>query len=283
MRGAAGRLLAVAALGATVAALAGCASQSDASRVAAAAAKSERAGGVHVALAVTISFPSGGQGQIVGAGDFDGARGALRLDLSNLLQNSSLPLGSGAGVQARYLTEGGDPVLYLRMPYLDSQLPPGKRWIRLDLQRVGAAMGINFNQLLGQAGQSPTQMLDLLRASGHVTKVGPDIVGGARVTKYHGVVDLRQAKKLGSSSAAGIQRLLAEGQSPTIPVDVWIGDRDGLVHQIRATSSTDLGGSKVTTATLTTLSRWGENVTVAAPPKREVVDASGPASAAGSA
>ena len=280
----AGRLLAAAVLAATAAALVGCgSSQSPAGRVASAAAKSERAGGIHVAIAVSIDFPGGGQGEISGAGAFDGQTGELAVDLSNLLQNTSLPLGSGRGVEARYLTEAGDPIVYLRMPYLDSQLPRGKRWIRLDLRRAGSAMGVNFNQLLGQDGQNPAQMLDLLRASGHVKEIGPDIVDGAKVTKYHGVVDLRRAVKLGGASAVGIERLLADGQPATIPVDVWIGDGDGLVHQIRATSSTDIGGEKVTSATLTTMSRWGMHVTVAAPPAREVYDASGPASPAGSA
>jgi len=267
-----------------VAALSGCGSGGGSSnRISSAATKSEHAGGVHLATSVTVSFPNGGQGVIDGNGAFDSERGVLRVDMSNLLQNSQLPIGSGRGVEARYLTERGDPVLYLRMPFLDSQLPPGKRWVRLDLQRTGNAMGVNFNQLLGEAGQSPTQLLDLLQASEQVKKVGPDIVGGAKVTQYHGLIDLRKALALRGVSDAAIDRVLAEGQPPTIPVDVWIGDGDGLVHQIRATSSTEVAGARVTTATLTTLSRWGRHVAVAAPPGREVYDVSGPASSAGSA
>jgi hypothetical protein len=281
MAGAPARLLAAAALAATAATLAGCgSSQSPAGKLASAAAKSERAGGFHVAVAVTLGFPGGSQGQISGAGAFDGETGRLGLDLSNLLQNAALPLGSGRGVEARFLSEAGQPVLYLRMPYLDLQLPAGKRWFRLDLQRGGSAMGINFTQLLGQDGQSPAQMLDLLRASTHVTEIGPDIVGGAKVTQYHGVVDLHQAAKLGGATATGAQRALATGDPATIPVDVWIGDKDGLVHQIRSTSSTNIVGERVTTETLTTISRWGSHAAVTAPPKREVVDATGGAAAA---
>jgi len=264
-------------------ALVACGSGSTANRISSAATKSEAAGGVHIATSVTVSFPNGGRGVIDGGGAFDRQRGVLRVDLSNLLQNSQLPVGSGSGVEARYLTEGGDPVVYLRMPFLDSQLPPGKRWIRLDLQREGSAMGVNFNQLLGQAGQSPTQMLDLLQASEQVKEVGPDIVGGARVTQYHGVIDLRKALALRGVSDAAIDRVLAEGQPRTIPVDVWIGDGDGLVHQMRTTSSTQIGGRTVRTATLTTMSRWGMHVAVKPPPADEVYDASGPASSAGAA
>jgi hypothetical protein len=285
MARASARSLAAIALAAAAAALAGCgSSQSPSGRLAAAAAKSERAGGFHVALAVTLGFPGGTQGQISGSGAFDGQAGELGVDLSNLLQNSPLPLGSGKGVRARFLPESGQPILYLRMPYLDSQLPPGKRWFRLDLQRGGNAMGVNFTQLLGQDGQSPPQMLALLRAAGHVTEVGPDIVGGAKVTKYHGVVDLHQAAKLAGDAATSAARALATGDPATIGVDVWIGNADGLVHQIRSTSSTDIAGQRVTTATLTTISRWGSHVAVAPPPKAQVVDATGgTASAPGSA
>jgi hypothetical protein len=280
------RLLAAIGLAAAAAGLAGCgsSSQSPAGKVAAAAEKSERAGGFHVALAVTLGFPGGTQGQISGSGAFDGRTGELGVDLSNLLQNSPLPLGSGRGVVARFLPESGQPILYLRMPYLDSQLPAGKRWFRLEMQRGGSAMGVNFTQLLGQDGQSPPQMLDLLRATGHVTEVGPDIVGGAKVTQYHGVVDLHQAARLDGDAAASAARALATGDPATIGVDVWIGNEDGLVHQIRSTASTDIAGQRVTTATLTTISHWGSHVAVAAPPKDQVIDATGgTATAPGSA
>jgi hypothetical protein len=285
MAGAPARLLAALALAAAAAGLAGCgSSRSPAATVAAAAAKSERAGGFHVALAVTLGFPGGTQGGISGRGAFDGRAGELGVDLSNLLQNSPLPLGSGRGVKARFLPESGQPIVYLRLPYLDPQLPPGKRWLRLGLGRGGNATGINFTQLLGQDGQSPPQMLDLLRATGHVTEVGPDIVGGARVTRYHGVVDLHRAARLDGEAAASAARSLATGDPAKIGVDVWIGNADGLVHQIRSTASTDIAGQRVTTATLTTITRWGSHVAVARPPESQIVDATGAsATAPGSA
>jgi hypothetical protein len=271
------RLLAALAVAAGAASLAACGSGSPADPVVAAATKSEQAGGVHVATMVTVSFPNGGRGVISGEGSFDDQKGELTVDLSNLLQNSPLPIGSGSGVEARYLTEAGDPVLYLRMPFLSSQLPPGKTWVRLDLQRAGNAMGLNFNELLGQAGQNPAQVLDLLQASGEVKKVGPDIVGGKRVTQYHGVIDLQKALEIRGVSDAAIERLLAGGAAATVPVDVWIGDDDGLVHQVRTTSTTNISGQTVTTMSLTTMSRWGTPVSVEAPPSGEVYDVSGAA------
>src|SRR5215216_1064794 len=84
--------------------------------VAAAASKSERTGGARVTTRVTVTFPSGGEGVITGEGRFDQKRGAMTLDMSNLLQNSPLPLGSGSGIVARYLRESAGWLLYLHLP-----------------------------------------------------------------------------------------------------------------------------------------------------------------------
>jgi hypothetical protein len=263
--------------------LSGCGAGNVVDPVAAAATKSEQAGGIHVSTNVTLRFPSGGEGVITGEGAFNQDQGELTVDMSNLLQNTQLPLGSGGGVKARYLKEAGDPILYLYLPFLASQLPAGKTWIRLDLQRAAGPLGLNFNELLGQAGQNPAQVLDLLRASGEVTKVGPDIVGGVRVTEYRGTVDLRKALALKGVSRAAIQRLLDAGAPAELPVDVWIGDEDGLVHRVRTTSSTTIGAQTVDTATTTTMSDWGTTVFVDPPPHDQVFDAANTATAANTA
>ena len=261
------------ALAAVAVVLTGCGAAGVADPVAAAATKSAQAGGVHISTSITMTFPSGSQGVITGEGTFDQTHGELTVDMSNVLQNTPLPIGTGAGIKARYLTEAGDPVIYLYMPFLASQLPQGKTWIRVDLQKAGSGLGVNFNELLGQAGQSPTQVLDLLRASGGVTEVGPDIVDGTKVTQYHADVDLRKALSLKGVSESAIQQLLDAGAPAEVPVDVWFGDDDGLVRQVRSTSTATLGGQTVTTASLTTLSHWGTAVSVEAPPADKVYDA----------
>jgi hypothetical protein len=241
--------------------------------VSAAASKSEHAGGAKVTTQVTVTFPSGGEGVITGEGRFDQQRGKMTLDMSNLLQNSPLPLGSGSGIEARYLRERAGWLLYLHLPFLSSSLPPGKTWIRIDLQQAGtAALGANFSELLGQGGQNPVQALDMLRATGSATKVGADIVAGMRSTQYRTTIDLSKAMELNGVSQPGIRRLIASSGSTELPIDVWIG-QDGLVRQMRTTTTSAMNGEKVSTATLTTMSGWGTKVSVETPPGGKVFDA----------
>jgi hypothetical protein len=266
------RLFAACAFVVLAATLTGCGA-TKADPVAAAASKSEHAGGARVTTRVTVSFPSGSEGLITGEGRFNQERGKMTLDMSNLLQNSPLPLGSGSGIKARYLREGAGWIMYLHVPFLSSSLPRGKTWIRIDLQQAGsAALGANFSELLGQAGQNPVQALDMLRATDAATKVGPDVVGGMRSMQYRTTIDLSEALKLDGVSRPGIRRLIASSGSTELPVDVWVGD-DGLVRQLRMTTISAMSGEKVSTATLTTISDWGTKVPVEAPPGGEVFDA----------
>jgi hypothetical protein len=207
---------------------------------------------------------------IRGKGAFDGSQGVLSVDMSDLLQDAPLPNGSGTGIVARYLTEAGVQVMYLHVPFLGPKLPPGKAWVRIDLQRAGADRGLNFNRLLGPAGQNPAQVLGLLHVSDGAKRVGPDTLAGVKVTQYRATIDLRQALRREGVSAAGIERLLAGGAASDVPVRVWIGDADGLVHQVRTTATNDIHGQAVSVTTLTRTSRWGMRVTVVPPPADRV-------------
>jgi hypothetical protein len=162
----------------------------------------------------------------------------------------------------------------MSIPFLAGRLPDGKSWIRLDLQQAGSVLGLDVNKLLGQSGENPTQTLDMLRASGNVQKVGPDIVGGVAVTRYHAVVDLKKALALKGVSEATAKRLIDAGAPTELPVDVWVGNDDGLVHQFRMSQAGQANGQSVTTLTTMTLNDWGTPVAVQAPPADQVYDAS---------
>jgi len=240
--------------------------------VAAAAVKSSHAGGVKVDISVAFSVGGLPSGAVTGTGTFDRNSGEMTIDMSNLMQVLPVPTGSGRGVEEIFRHENGDPVIYMKIPFLAGQLPRGKSWVRVDLQEAGSSMGLDINRLLGQSGSNPTQTLDLLRAAGKTTKVGPDIVGGVAVTQYHTVVDLKKALTL-QGEGDSVRNLLASGAAPMFPVDVWIGDKDGLVHQIRLTQTGTANGRSVSTLTTMRLTHWGTTVSVAAPPASEVFDA----------
>jgi hypothetical protein len=239
--------------------------------VASAATKTEQAGGSKMSMTADVNSPAGQSYEITANGAFDQQEGEMTMDLSNLLQSTGLPVGSGSGIVLRYLTENGDPVVYMEMPFLASELPAGKTWIRLDLEKAGKSLGVDFSQLLSQSNQNPAQTLDLLRASGDVTTVGPDTVDGVATTEYEGSIDLAKAAKLRGLPQDLVQKLEDATGASEIPVEVWIG-ADGLVRQMRETIDTTTGGQPLTTTMTMDMSDFGTDVSVSAPPSDEVLD-----------
>jgi hypothetical protein len=125
--------------------------------------------------------------------------------------------------------------------------------------------------LLSQSNQNPEQTLDMLRASGDVTEVGPDIVNGESTTEYTGSIDLAKAAKLRGLPQSFVQKVEDATGSSTVPVTVWIG-ADGLVRQLRETTDTTTAGQSLTTTITIDISDYGTDVSVSAPPSGDVLD-----------
>jgi hypothetical protein len=250
--------------------LAGCGASTLVDPVASAASKSQSAGGVKVSMRVEVTSPALGQTAITGNGQFDKDQGRLTIDLSDVVQRLAVPIGSGSGVDVIYATEDSDPVVYVRFPFLANTLPGGKEWIRVDLQRAGNAAGIDLSKVLGQAGANPVDVLALLRASGDVTKAGSEEVDGVATTHYHATVDLEKALTTKGVPQETVQRLLDAGAPNEFPVDVWIGDDDGLVRKVQSSFEVPSGGESVKTVTTVNLSDWGSPVSVETPPGDQV-------------
>ena len=240
--------------------LAGCGVSKTLDPVAAAATKTENAGGVKVVM--TVGVTAGGKTFTVDAnGAFDKDEGQL-----------TLALGGQGTAELRFLQEGGDPVVYLNMPMLSSQLPGGKSWIRLDVAKAGQALGVNVDQLLSQAGQNPADALDLLRASGSVDEVGTETVNGEPTTHYKATIDLEKAvSKLGDRAQQLVQHLIDQGAPSSLPVDVWIGD-DGLVRKLTMDESVSASGSSAEVDLSLVFSDYGTDVNVSAPPAGDTLD-----------
>lgn len=264
------RALAVLVLLAAAVGLAGCGARSLVDPVASAASKSQTAGGVKVSMRVEVTSPALGQTAITGQGEFDRDQGRLTVDLSDIVQRLAAPIGSGTGVDVIYANEDSDPVVYVRFPFLAKTLPGGKQWIRVDLQRAGAAAGIDLSKVLGQTGANPVDVLDLLRASGDVTRAGSETLDGVATTHYHATVDLEKALTTKGIPQDTVQRLLDAGAPTDLPVDVWVGDDDGLVRKVQSTYDVPSGGESVRTVTTLNLSDWGTTVSVDTPPSDQV-------------
>jgi hypothetical protein len=164
------------------------------------------------------------------------------------------------------------PAMYARLEGFPAgrQLPNGKSWVKVDLERALKKLGMDFANL--GIGQSPTGALAQLRGSANTQKVGTETIDGVRTTHYRGTVDVQDA--LGRATAKerkALQRLLDEAKAHGVDAtstthDVWVGD-DGLVRRL-----TEQVGS-VGHVTIT-FSDYGAPVQIEAPPADETTDLS---------
>jgi hypothetical protein len=261
--------LALAALAATLAACGGVTRTVD--PVAGAATKTQGAGGYKATFSLAMSA-GGRQLTLTGHGEFDADQGEVVMDMSQLLQQSGAPAGTDGTIDAIYLREDGDPVMYVKLGLLSSLMPGGKTWIRLDVARAGKAAGIDLGKLMGGATQNPADALQLLRANGDFTAVGTETVAGVSTTHYHGTVDLKKALAAKGAPDDLIQRLLDMGAPAHYPVDVWVDD-SGYVRQLELDFMQTTNGVPLSTKTTIGMSDYGTNVSVSAPPADEVFDA----------
>ncbi|MEA2155508.1 MAG: hypothetical protein QOE11_1648 [Solirubrobacteraceae bacterium] len=242
------------------------------------ASKTTAKGGVRMSMDQTTSLGSGGSIPISAVGLFDSKskRGemTMTMDLSSVPGGESLP--SGANKQ-HVILDGFK--FYMSSPLFASELPAGKKWLKIDLAKIGKSVGIDFNALTRGAGQDPTQALQYLKAaSGDVTKVGTETVRGASTTRYKATIDF---DKVADAAPAGqrdaIRRSMKQitklAGTSTAPMEVWIGD-DGTVRRMTDKIATNIGGRHSTTTQRIELYDFGTKVDVKIPSASETVDAS---------
>jgi hypothetical protein len=271
------RVLGGVALVALAGALAACGVRSTVDPVAAAATRTQNAGGVEMKLTSSFGTP-GHMITITGRGSFDDGQGEMEIDLSKLAPQAG-GFGGGLGtVKTIYLQENGDPVIYLDFPLLSGMIG-GKTWIRLDLEQAGKSLGVDVDKLMQGSAQNPADLLALLKADGTFTEVGQESVGGVSTAHYHGTIDLQKVIKDGGLSDEVATRLSEIGAPSDVPYDVWVDDR-GLVRQIKQHYEQTLGGITTSYDTTVALGDYGKDVSVSAPPSDQVFDATDLASKA---
>lgn len=205
---------------------------------------------------MTVKGSVATRGQLVlltGGGNFDNATrtGALHLDFN---------VGG--------LTGGIDEVIhgstiYMQSPLFSGSLPKGKTWMKIDLQKALRSQGIDFSTL---GSQDPTQTLAQLQRLGTVTEIGSEDVGGVSTTHYRGHVDVAKLPQ-----GAQIQALTNAKYGP---LDIWIGDEDGLVHRMKVSYSVaPSGAAKQAIAFTTDFSDFGKAVAVSIPAESQTFDA----------
>jgi hypothetical protein len=264
MRAVPARILTSLALIAVAGALTGCGVRNSVDPVAAAATKSQGSGGYKATMSVSIASGAS-QVTMTARGTFGQDEGDLSVDLP----------GSAGTMHVIDVVEDGDPVIYMSLGSLPGQIPGGKSWLRLDLEKAGKAAGIDVSRLLSATGgQNPSQALELLRANGDFSVVGEESVAGVDTTHYHGSVDLAKAAAAGGATADIVKRLVDQGAPSQVPVDVWVDDA-GYVRQYETSYDQSYGGQPVSLRMTMNMSDYGTPVEVSAPPADEVFDVTG--------
>lgn len=168
-------------------------------------------------------------------------------------------------------------VMYMRMPALESELPDGRSWIRMDLREATKELGLDIAQFGGAGGSDATRTLDYLRATGDVEKDGEEEVRGVETTHYRAVVDLRKYPQLVPESERaeaerGIDALVEMTGEEKIPTDVWIDD-DNLVRRMRQQMDMRMPGAGTVEMDMSfELFDFGRRVNVEPPPADQVKD-----------
>ena len=250
--------------------------------VARAAETTGKADTMHMSMKMRIAAPGMGPVSMSAEGAFDNVarRGSMTLDMSNFARQ--IPNGALADPKLWRGEEVFDfsksPVIYMRFPFMTRALPGSKPWIRIDLQRLGGRMGLDFGALM-QSGQSnPAQQLDYLRSvSGDLKELGKDTVRGVSTTHYRGTVDLEDYEKLvpenqRESVRKTIQQLeKTMGGRSSYPVDVWV-DSANRVRRMAFDMTSQTPSGTVTTKLQMDLFDFGAPVNVELPPKVQTMD-----------
>ncbi|MFL6140055.1 MAG: hypothetical protein ACJ74O_19940 [Frankiaceae bacterium] len=227
-----------------------------------AAAQVSKASTAHVVGRISVTDAGNGQRQTLRLVADEQWRPSLRMRYT---MSGLDVMGTGTGTIHAVMT---GTALYLSFPAVRSQL--GKDWVEIRFSDVSKATGLNLSSMLSQARQfDPSQSLQLLSASGRIHRVGTGTVSGVPTTHYAGTVDVAAA--LRQLPAGATRRLARRGITEMgfkqQHVDAWI-DSAGRTRRV----VTSVSGSMMSMRTDLVISRYGERVSVSAPPASRTVD-----------
>lgn len=217
--------------------------------VALAADKATSAGSEHAVITGTVTV-AGETVTMNGDGDFQASPklGAMHLTMT----------AGGKQFAMDEVIQGW--TIYMKSPVFSAQLPSGKTWLSLDLQKAGKKLGIDFNKF---TQQDPSDMLGALKKAGSVQKVGSETINAVDTTHYKVTIDL--------TKAPNGQQLMKLTHLKSLPAEVWIDGQDRLTR-MKESFSVTTAGQTISTAMQMDLSNYGEPVNVQVPSDSETLD-----------
>ena len=173
-----------------------------------------------------------------------------------------------ATLDAILLREAGSYVMYMRSPLFSAQLPRGKSWIRIDLSKQGANIGLDFSSLV-----TTSQTFAPLEAGlVSTTRLGSERVANTSTTHYRALVDIHRAAQ--AVPAYGKQIAVLERATGLrlgrLPYDVWVAG-DGRIRRMQFSMPTASAGMHGRTNQTITYLAFDRPVAIEAPPRSQVV------------
>ena len=203
--------------------------------------------------------------------------GAVDMGDQRMRMSMSMPIPGLGQFDVEEIFDGG--AFYMRLPSsLTQRLPGGKPWMKIDLDAMGKAAGLDLKQMM-QANQSnPGDMLQALKAVGSSRVVGNENIGGAATTHYRAEVDLSKAAERipDKTTVDTLKQTFAASGLDSIPIDVWI-DRSGRVRR----EQFKMSGTGFSMDMTIEFTRFGVAVDTTPPPADQVMDAGALLTAAG--
>jgi hypothetical protein len=217
------------------------------------------------ASAVTAEFGIAGSVSVAGQTIQLHGNGALDMRNQRMRMSVAFPVPGLGSMQMDEIFDGD--AFYVHFPEsIASRIPGGKSWMKLDLDTLGKASGVDLKKALQANEGNPADMLKALKGVGSSHKVGTEAIGGAPTTHYRADVDLSKAvERIGDGK---VKQMFKTAGVSTIPVDVWI-DPAGRVRR-EAVKFSGAGASMDMTISFT---RFGVRVDTTPPAADQVLDA----------
>jgi len=195
-----------------------------------------------------------------------------RMQMETLMEMPALPGGS---MKVDQVLDG--TTMYMRMPMLKGQLPGGKEWMKIDMQKAGKAAGLDMSAMMQGGGSDPAAMLRWLEATDGVEELGTEAVRGVQATHYKAVVkteDLGETLPEDQREAfeKNLDKLRELGMAEEVPMEVWVSDDDLLRRMTYEMTQTIPGAGEMTMKFTMELFDYGTNVEVNPPADGDTFD-----------
>ena len=150
---------------------------------------------------------------------------------------------------------------------------PNKPWVEVPLNGTTSSTLGSAANLANE--MDPTHMIEEIKSAGTITQVSQEQVNDVQSTHYSINVNVAKLAQTMTDNPTE-EQALSKVNVPTVPFDLWVDSANlpvRLVTTMFETGSATTQPEQVTTTT--NYSRWGEQVTITAPPADQVTTIGG--------